>query len=400
MQMIAALPTIPARPSAAILLDRARALVPGIAARAGETAQRRDLPPDTIRELRGAGLMRGFQPIEWGGLELDPQVVFDIQNVLAEACASTAWIQTVLSVQAFMLARFPHAAQADVWGDDPDTLVCSSFMPSGSVIVAEDGYRLSGRWSFASGSSHCGWAVIGAIVPPGAGQDRPHMRLFLLPAADYRIDDVWHTVGLRGTGSNDLLVEDAFVPSYRTLVPDAGLLPVAADSDLADLYRMPWLYVFTSAISNLSLGIARGALNAFIDIARTRQAGPGQAARDLVAVHQAMAQVELEVDAADLVARRNLSRLRTCAQTGALIALSDALLYRSQLTSMLRRIAGLVDELMVLSGARALRTDSPLCRAWIDLSAARQHPGNDPARTFTLHAAEMFSRHELRGQLS
>lgn len=173
MRSAAMLRPVSQAPSAETLLERARALVPQIAACASETAERRDLDPRIVAQLREAGLLRGLQPAEWGGLELDPQIVFDIQNILAEGCVSTAWVQSVLSVQAFMLACFPHDAQRDVWGEDPDMLVCSSFMPAGQVGAVEGGYRLTGRWTFSSGSSHCGWAVLGGLVPPGEGRERP-----------------------------------------------------------------------------------------------------------------------------------------------------------------------------------------------------------------------------------
>lgn len=390
MRSAAMLRPVSQAPSAETLLERARALVPQIAACASETAERRDLDPRIVAQLREAGLLRGLQPAEWGGLELDPQIVFDIQNILAEGCVSTAWVQSVLSVQAFMLARFPHDAQRDVWGEDPDMLVCSSFMPAGQVGAVEGGYRLTGRWTFSSGSSHCGWAVLGGLVPPGEGRERPEMRLFLVPRAEYRIDDVWHTFGLRGTGSNDILADDVFVPAYRTLVPDAGMLPLPAASGLSDLYRMPWLYVFTSTISNLSIGAGRGALATFLETARIRRSGPGEAARDNPAVRQAAASLSVALDTAALVSRRNLARLCDAAATGAPITLEEALLYRSQLTGMLRQITDLVDELMPMTGARGIRSDAPLCRIWADLCAARQHAGNDPARNLGLYAGELL----------
>ncbi|MES2301134.1 MAG: hypothetical protein V4521_03520 [Pseudomonadota bacterium] len=207
------------------LLGAARALVPHIIASRDEASRRADVLPETIAAIQAAGLLRAFQPARWGGLELDPRHLFDLQNVFAEHCLSTAWVFGVLSVQSFMLGRMDPLAQSDVWGNDPDALVSSSFAPVGRVTPVDGGYRISGRFTFSSGSTHAKWAVVGGMVPPDDARPAPQMRLFLVPMEDYRIDRVWDTFGLRATGSNDLVIEDAFVPAYRHGVPLLDQMP-------------------------------------------------------------------------------------------------------------------------------------------------------------------------------
>ena len=368
--------------SAEELLLRARALVPGIAERVEETELLRDLPAATVTEIRATGLFRLLQPAAWGGLELDPRIVLDIQNIFAETCVSTAWVYGVLSVQAFVLARFDPRAQADVWRTEPDMLVSSSFQPVGKITLVEGGYRLSGRFTFSSGSSHCGWAILGGIVPPGPGREQPEMRLFLVPRSDYQIDDVWHVIGLKGTGSNDIVVDDAFVPTHRSYQPDSGMLILSASSGLPPLYRLPWLYLFTSMISNLGVGAGRGALKSFSETTRTRTVGFANApAQENAAFLSAIGRTMSEIDMLDLVTKRNLARLIEHVDIEVEVPLGEMLLYRSQLTGSMRRIAAMVDELMVLLGGRGLRADAPLARIWLDLNAARAHAGNDPATT-------------------
>ncbi len=379
------------KPAAAELAARVRTLLPGIASRTAEADRRRDLPAETIAEMREAGLFRSLQPAAWGGMELDPRIVLDIQNIFAEVCASTAWIYGVLSVQAFLLARFGAEAQADVWGADRDALISSSFQPVGTVVPVDGGFRLSGRFTFSSGSSHCGWALLGGIVPPGDGRATPEMRLFLVPRADYAIDDTWHVIGLRGTGSNDIVADDIFVPAYRTYRPDSGLQTLPVSSGLPPLYRLPWMHVFTSMISNLGIGAARGALATFVDVARTRAGVANAPSRQNPAFLSAMARTLGELDMLDLVAKRNFANLLACVEADAELPLGEGLLYRSQLTGSMRRIAGLVDEMMVLLGARGIRSDAPLTRVWLDLSTARAHAGNDPAATWGQLAGEMMA---------
>jgi len=372
------------------LLGRARALAAHIKAASHEANRQADVLPETIAAIKSAGLFRAFQPRRWGGLELDPRHTFDMQNLFAEACVSTAWVFCVLSVQSFMLGRMDPLAQADVWGDDPDALVSSSFMPTGEVVPVEGGYRISGRFGFSSGSSHAAWAVVGGMVPPDQARPAPQMRLFLVPMQDIRIDRVWDTFGLRATGSNDLLIEDAFVPAYRTYVPDAGLLPLPLQSGLSPLYRLPWLYVFGSSISNLGVGAARGALATFAAATRDRQGVMGSgSARENPRFLSVIGRVRVEIDAVERQNRDNFARLIDIVARDAVLPDEEALLYRAQLTGSLRRLAGLVDEMMLLLGARGIQRDGPLTQVWLDLCAARAHAGNDPS---AIHA-------QIAGQL-
>lgn len=379
-------------PAASELMARARALVPAIAARRDTAREARELPRETIAEIRAAGLFRAFQPRAWGGYELDPRIMLDLENVFAEQCLSTAWVFGVLSVQSFLLGRLDPRAQADVWGDDADALVSSSFAPVGKVIPVGGGYRLSGRFTFSSGSSHADWAMVGGMVPPDGTRETPQMRLFLVPRADYRIDDVWDTIGLRATGSNDLVIEDVFVPEYRSYAPDPGLTPLPAASGLPNLYRLPWLHMFTGMIANLGVGAGRGALSAFTEATRTRRASFANApSRENPAFLAAIGRTRAEIEAIDQTAKHNFGVFIDHIERDAEMPLEEALVYRAQLTGSLRRIASLVDEMMLLLGGRGIRSDGPLTRFWLDLSAARAHPGNDPAPIHAQLAGEMLA---------
>jgi 3-hydroxy-9,10-secoandrosta-1,3,5(10)-triene-9,17-dione monooxygenase len=382
-----------ARPTAEDLAARARALLPAIAARAELAERRRDLPSETIAELQSAELFKLFVPKRWGGFEADPSLLLDIQASLAEACASTSWVFGVLSVQSFMLARFDDRAQAEIWEKDGSGLASSSFQPSGTVAAVEGGYRLGGRWTFSSGSNHCRWVVLGGLVRPGGEAGRPELRLFLLPRSDYAIEDTWHTFGMRGTGSNDIVVEDAFVPAYRSYAPDDGLLPAPASTGWPALYRLPWLYVFTGSVANPGIGAARGALRAFAEIARARVSGPAaKAARDDPAVQAAIGRARSEIDVSEALLKRNLARFGAAVDSGETVPLDEALLYRSQLTSTMRKLAALVDHLVLLLGGRGIFLSSPLTRVWLDLAAARAHAGNDPTATMAALGTEAMKQ--------
>ena len=383
---------LPERLLPEMLLDAARALVPLVIATRDEANRQADVLPEMIAAIQAAGLLRAFQPARWGGLELDPRHVFDLQNVFAEHCLSTAWVFGVLSVQSFMLGRMDPLAQSDVWGDDPDALVSSSFAPVGQVTPVEGGYRIGGRFTFSSGCSHARWAVVGGMVPSDEARAAPQMRLFLVPMGDCRIDRVWETFGLRATGSNDLVIVDAFVPAYRTYVPDSGLLPLPAASGLSPLYRLPWLHVFGSSISNLAVGAGRGALTKFIAVTRDRQGAAGSgASRDNPRYLSVIGRARVEIDAVERQLRDNYARLADHVACDLALPLDEALLYRAELTGTLRRITVLVDEMMLLLGGRGIQRDGPLTQLWLDLSAARAHAGNDPAAIHAQIAGELLN---------
>ena len=366
-------------PEANELLDRARTLLPLVRTHAERNNQQRDVAPEVVAALKEAGLFKLLQPAAWGGYEASPLTFYGVQNLIAEACASTAWIYGVLSVQSFILALMDRQAQADVWGEDSNTLMSSSFQPVGKVQPVDGGYRISGRWTFSSGSSHARWVLVGSLVPPAAEGQPPHMRLFLVPRADYEIVDTWHTIGLRGTGSNDIAIDDVFVPAYRTHQPSPGIVPTTGAGHLAPLHRLPWLYMFTSTVSNLGIGMGRAALNTFIAIERERVSIlTGKAAKEDPAVHSAAARLSAEIAAMEAMYQRHIGNMMELIERNEAMSMTDGLMQRTQLTSALRRIAAIVDDMQQLLGGRGIRLDSGLVHIWLDLCAARAHPGNDP----------------------
>ncbi|MDB5970641.1 MAG: hypothetical protein JWQ90_3091 [Hydrocarboniphaga sp.] len=366
--------------STASLREAALAIAAQLPTRAAQTDRERLIPDETIAALRAAGLLRLLQPARWGGHEAHPQQMIDLANILAEQCLSTAWVFGVLSVQSFMLALFDERAQRDVWGEDAGALLSSSFMPMGKVLRAEGGFRVSGQWPYSSGSAHAQWALIGGIVPPASAEGKPEMRVFLVPRSDYEIVDTWQTFGLRGTGSNDLRLADVFVPDYRSWMPGQGLLPGSRQSiHEAALFRMPWLFIFGSSVAGLGIGGARGAIEAFTETARAKLAAPGGASKLDPASLQAAAKARSEVDELDASLRRSVARLMDCAASGETMAPAEAWQHRVVLTSVVRRCTALVDGLMPHIGAKSVFSAHRFTRFWLDLCAARAHPGNDPA---------------------
>jgi 3-hydroxy-9,10-secoandrosta-1,3,5(10)-triene-9,17-dione monooxygenase len=371
----------PAAPSANILVARARAMIPRLKARAAAAEAARKIPDETIAEMQEAGFFRVLQPKRWGGYEMDPQVFYDIQLALAEGCMSTGWVYGTVGGHPYEIALFPDAAQREVWGEDESTLVSSSYQPVGQVERVEGGFLLSGRWGFSSGSEHCEWVLLGSLIPPAGPGEPPEMRTFLVPRRDYKILDAWDTFGMKGTGSQDILVERAFIPEHRTHKAVDGFLcqnPGQVEND-APLYRLPWAQIFVRLVSTASIGGARGAVAAALEIAANRvSTNTGKASKSDPILLNAIARAVAQLDEMEVVLRRNFAEMMEQARAGHSIEMSKRALYRFQSASVARRCAALIDELMPLLGGRAIYNSSPIIRYWLDLHAARAHVANDP----------------------
>jgi 3-hydroxy-9,10-secoandrosta-1,3,5(10)-triene-9,17-dione monooxygenase len=374
-------------------LARVRALLPAVKERLARAEELRRLPEETFAEFQEAGLFRAIQPKRWEGFELDPATFFQAIVEVSAVCASTGWILGVVGVHNWHLALFPPRAQEDVWGKDTSVQLSTSLAPTGIVARAKGGFEVSGRWSFSSGCDYCQWVALGGVAPPAADGDPPDARVFLLPRRDYRIDDNWHVVGLRGTGSKDIVVDGAFVPDYRThSYLDAFHLrnPGAALND-GPLYRIPFGTMFPNSIASPAIGVALGALAAFREQAsrRVNLRDNSKLAEDPI-MQLRLAESAAEIDGAYTRIRDNFREMYGLACAGEKIPLERRARYRWDFAKAVEWSLRAVDRLMEASGGRGIFLDNPVSRAWRDVHAIRAHAGNNLER-----AAAVFGRSEF-----
>ncbi|MBS0474282.1 MAG: flavin-dependent monooxygenase [Proteobacteria bacterium] len=379
-------------PTAEKLISRARAMIPVLRQRAAACVAGRDVPAESIAEFQEAGFFRILQPRRWGGFEMHPNVFYDVQRALAEGCMSSGWMYGVVGCHPYEIALFHEQAQVEVWGDDPATLVSSSYQPVGKVTRVDGGYRLSGHWGFSTGSVHCQWVVLGALVPPAEEGGVPEMRSFLLPRKDYTIDtDSWHVFGLQGTGSHDVIVDDAFVPEHRTHRAIDGFLCTnpGQQTNPGPLYTLPWAQVFMRSVSTAAFGGARAAISAAMEIAQNRvSTNTGKASKNDPFLLAAISRAYAEVTEMEQTLRLTFDDLMGHAERGEAIPMEKRTLYAYNSSSVVRRMADLVDDMVKLLGGRAIYMSSPIIQPWLDLHAGRAHVANDPAnRTVDLVGA-------------
>jgi 3-hydroxy-9,10-secoandrosta-1,3,5(10)-triene-9,17-dione monooxygenase len=365
---------------AAQVLARAREMIPVLRARERAAIETGQVSAQTIDEFARAGFFRVLQPRRYGGYELPPEVYFTLARTLAEGCMSSAWVYAIIAVHNWQLALFEDRAAREVWGQDPDARMSSSYMPVGKVTVVPGGYRLSGRWGFSSGSAHCSWVLLGAVVPAGAAGAQPETRNFLLPRADYRIVGNWDVMGLRATGSNDVVVEDAFVPAHRT-VRELDLFEMKCpghEVNTSALYRIPFSQIFNRTVSSTSLGSLRRALDAFVDQTKEKRATytGERLARDST-IQYAVAEVERLLDELILVLERDAREMMVHAREQSWTLERRAALGHATAATVSRCVAG-IDRLMEFSGAKAVFRGHVIQQAFLDIHTARAHVANNP----------------------
>jgi len=356
------------------MLERILALQPLFRENAQRAREERRVPAENIQALQDAGFFLALQPAHWGGFELDPQDFFRMQMSIAEACMSTAWASGIVSVHAFQLALMDRRAQADVWDQDIHTRVSSSYAPMGKVEPVEGGFKFSGRWGWSSGCDHCSWVLLGGILPDGT------YRTFLLPRSDYEIVDTWQAMGLQGTGSNDIVVNDAFVPDYRTHRQSdgfAGTNPGVRD-DSALLYRLPWAQLFIRVVSTPAIGAARDALNLYRELVTKKASGDITKLAGDTSTQMRIAEATNTLDEMSAVLFRNFDSMQGLLRAGEAIDLESRILYRYQASLVIEKCMAVVDSLFSSAGGSSVFLGSQIQGRFMDIHTARAHVANNP----------------------
>lgn len=371
------------------VLEHVRPLLPGIAGRAEATDAKGAVSAGTMEELKAAGVLRMLQPERFGGGESHPVHFYEVVRAISGVCGSTGWVASVLGVHPWQIALFDERAQQEVWGEDPDTLVSSSYAPAGRLEVVDGGYELTGHWSFSSGCGHASWALLGGLVA-GTGD----FITLLVPAADYVIKEVWDVIGLRGTASDDIVVDRAFVPYHRTLRNDeqAHLRGPGQRVNTGPLYRMPFASIFTSTVTAPVIGAVSGCYDAYISAMRDRvrlSLGGGRFSEDRF-THVAVARAASEIDAAILQMNRNVAETYEYAAADEEIPMELRLRTRRDQVRGTERALEAIDILFKTAGGNSLKRGNPIERAWRDAHAGSVHVANDVERALAMYGRGEF----------
>ena len=361
----------------AAMVARAEALIPQLGARASRTEELRRLPPETERDLHEAGLFRILQPKRVGGSEFDYVALVDCAEAIGRADASVAWNLANLASHHWMLGMFDERAQDLVWNKAANALIASSFIfPAGRARKVDGGYLLRGSWPFSSGVDSCDWNMLASVVSSDDEADGIQYRIFLLNRTDYKIRDTWNATGLRGTGSNDVDVKDAFVAEEMTLAVsdlDGGPTPGSVVNPNA-LYALPVFSLFPYVLSGVAVGNAQACLDDYTGIARHRASTYNRAKiGDLQSTQIKIAEASAKIDAARLIMRSTCIEAMAGARRGYVPDTAVKTRLRRDGAFSVNLCTEAVSLLFAASGARGLTTAGALQRQFRDAHAINSH---------------------------
>lgn len=356
------------------ILERADALVPTLRERTDEIERGRRVPADLSDQLGAAGLYRMLAPRAVGGEEVHPRTFARALETVATGDSAAAWTVMTGSTTGLLLGYVEPDFAREVLDSAPRAALAGVFAPSGRAVPEDGGYRLSGRWQWASGCENAGWRMGGAMVMDGDAPRRlegggVEIRSCFFRAEQSEVIDTWHVSGMRGTGSHDLSVKDLVVPARQTTC-------VFTDAPRHDvpLLRFPIFGLLATGVSAVGLGIARGALDHVEDLARNKRSRGGKktmAESELVQVR--VAEAEAELAGARALSRETLEEVFAHAESGASLTDTHKARLRMSATHSARTAARCVDAAYHLAGGAAVWEKSPLQRHLRDVHVMTQH---------------------------
>ncbi|MFJ2826282.1 acyl-CoA dehydrogenase family protein [Streptomyces sp. NPDC087263] len=399
-----------------------------IAARYSDEAETaRQLSPQVVRAVLDAGFARHFVPAAHGGETGGFSELTAAVALVGEGCTSAAWAASLAAYAGRYAAFLPEAGQAEIWAEGPDVVLAGALMPSGKAEPVAGGWRLSGEWKYISGVHFADWALACAAVPAkDAGTagtakhadttrhsgtatatatananakdaetaknlaDRPEVRFFAVPRADFAIEDSWFTVGMRGTGSHTLLLSDVFVPEHLTL-PRSAVHAGRATASEARCHIVPMYAVNSLPFAAPLIGAARGALRAWIARTGQRVDRRGRAVSEMPSVQVSLARSAAEVDAAELLILRTAAVAdgTECPPEG-----EAAVRGARDLALAVELLVSAVDRVFRASGTSGQSSSDPVQRFWRDVNSAASHVALSFETTGAAYGAWALSGHE------
>lgn len=351
------------------LLTTIDEMVPRLAARAKEAETLRRLPDATVAEAQQIGYLGMLTPRRWGGPQADLPSFLEATRRLAQGCASSAWTLSFLTLHAWLFCRFDPRFQEEVFAGGPAPCAPAPLSPTGKAIRVDGGYRVSGRWEWATGVMHSDWVMIHALDEKGP-------RFCVLPIADVEVQDVWHVAGMAATGSNTVVATDVFVPEHRTLETWRTKLGKTPGEAIHPGTNVGWPMNAVLAITAATpaLGAAEGALAWFTErMMQKMQAYSGQKQGDLPATHLRLGEALAEVRAARLVWADAIARIERLGPAMPNVPVHDLVSVRLAAADVVRRANAAVNGLAAAAGASAGFLSSPLQRHLRDLQMMRGH---------------------------
>jgi resorcinol 4-hydroxylase (FADH2) len=368
-------------PSLKSIVAAANELIPSLRERAHQTESDRRLAADMNEVFHKAGFYRLMQPARYGGYEYGFTALLDVISELGRGCASSAWSGSLGAIHGWLVATFPLQAQDDVWGKDPHAIMCGSYAPVAKAEAVDGGYRVQGKWRFASNIDNSQWAVLGVQFPPAKEGGPGSAGFLLVPRDEWTIEDDWHVAGQAGTGSKTVVIDKpTFVPGHRKLAfaEAASGAPPGSAVNKNPLYSIPFLSAIPICLVAPLLGAAQGSIDLFIELCETRLTrggvgGAGNRLTQFTHVQSRLADAAAGVDAAKLVLDRDTAEVESMAVEGKAITVDKRIRSRRGHAYAAKLAHTAIQDLFSIVGASGFALDQPMQRVWRDGNAMAQH---------------------------
>ena len=357
------------------VISRAEAVRPAVAAASDQIEAARRLPPALLDQLHEARLFRLLLPRASNGIETDPVTFFRVMETIAEADASTGWCLCQAGGCAMSAAYLEAPVAQAMFGDDPRAVLAWGPGPKAKAIECEGGYKVTGTWAFASGGRHATWLGAHCPIYQADGSPRLHAngkqqeRTMLVRAQDVTWTDIWNTVGLRGTASDQFALSDFFVRADHSMTRDFE----KERRESGPLYRMSAINCFQIGFAGVACGIARGALDCFVDLARNKVPfGMKSPMRDNAVIQSSLAQAEVNLRAARGYVLQSAAAIWKDLTAGATISIEQRVTIRMASTNAIAKAREAVDFAYGAAGATAIFENHPLERRFRDMHTVTQ----------------------------
>jgi 3-hydroxy-9,10-secoandrosta-1,3,5(10)-triene-9,17-dione monooxygenase len=393
-RMASAFSGSPVRPTdgRAVLVARAERLRPLLADNARQGAEDRRIPEASIAALREAELFKVMLPRRYGGYEAGIRTTLDVLTAVGHGDGATAWVMSLANHSAWDIGLCSTRVQDEVFGADPDTLVCGSLAPAGTAVAVDGGVRLSGRWGYVSGSLHAQWAVLGFNIVDETGAV-VEAAIAPVPAADYTVCDTWYTAGMRGSGSNTLTAGDVFVPAHRVVARarlNAGDYPTEQKDEVT--YRTAWYSTHTVSLVGPLLGLGRAALDHVREAAGTKRIAGTVYSRqaDSAGLQMQLGEAALLIDTAHMHARRAADDLDDHAARGEQPSFPIRARVRADASRAAGQVVEAINVLLNVHGSAGMVDASPLQRIWQDANVAARHVSLIPGISYEVYGKALL----------
>jgi len=378
--------------TASSLVSLAAQIGPSLFERRHKAANDRCLPKKTIDDLKSSKVLRACMPKRFGGYELPFGAHTDVAMELAKFCGSTAWVSGIIGSHNWWLGKYQPEAQFEVWENNPDSIVGAAFAHKQGTTgkTTKGGYIVSGRWMWCSGSEHCDWVSL--MTPVKSGESPPELAMILVPKDDYNIEDVWYSPGMRGSGSNDIIISEKFVPKHRvTKLADLNTKDSpGCKLNTGPVYKLPMLDVFGYSVAIPTLGCAIATLNHYLNGMTGRVGLDNSKILEIQSQQLRASESSMEIDAALEIYRSDLCKMWDASENNRDLKPAELNKIKrncAYVATLARRSATRIIEAM---GATGIADSNPAYTSFADTIAGASHRALSWDINGTIWGKEMF----------